>query len=115
MYKRILIGIHIVVTTFSVIIGMLASLDCFEYIYAISLCQLTNYSFDTIIFATLISIIIIIIDISGILISIIRGVLKYMREKHDIGIKRLIFWSAMLSLAIISLYMFLDNYVMYIS
>ncbi len=119
MLKNIIKAIHIILFIFAVIIALLDKPDYYAYIYAISLCQKINYSFDTIVFAFFCTLVIGIIDMAVISVSAVKIFAKNAGKKDGIknntAIWKILIWIFMLGIAVLTMYMYLANYIMWIT
>ncbi|MBQ3427898.1 MAG: hypothetical protein IJH37_12295 [Clostridia bacterium] len=112
MIKRIIIIIHMILLMLALIIALFNKQHYYEYIYMLSFFEKTNNSFDLIIAEFFCALGMIIIDFIYIIISIAKKIIAIKQKNVSKNMKEVILWSVMLVIAFLTIYIFLDNYVM---
>lgn len=111
MIKRIMIGVHIIFLVFALMIAIFNKLGCYDYIYTLSLWQTVNHSFDTIIIMFFFTIGVSILDLITIIIYIVKKIIVIGKKRNYIIVKKVIMWGVMLFIALLSMYIYLSNYI----
>ncbi len=118
MLRRITIilrYIHIITFVFAFMIMVLNKTNCFNYIYMLSLYQMTKHKFDLIIFACFLTAGISIIDLTIILTYSIKKIVAVTTRRNYRIIREMLIWGTMFAIALLSIYMYFVNYIIAIT
>lgn len=113
MLKRIIFSLHICILILAIILLTCnrISVGNYQYIYNLSLLQITKYRFDSFIFATLCAVILMIVDI----IYVIKYLFFIYKKDNTKALKKKIIYNAILTITMaISVIIYFNQYIIFL-